>query len=150
MALSGEPVTAYSGCCLCFLFLHSSDFLRHNEKQLLKPWTILKYYTTKQFFLRAFPSSRSLCLSLKVVNCTIIFYSIFCIGMRDCFLPGRRQSYTVPGLYNFLGWPSSHQSKNFCTLYERPWRWGRLRAWGEEGDREWDGWIISPIQWTWV
>ena len=34
--------------------------------------------------------------------------------------------------------------------FERPWCWERLRA-GEEGDdREWDGWMASPTQWTWV
>ena len=27
---------------------------------------------------------------------------------------------------------------------------GKDRAGGEEGDREWDGWIASPTQWTWV
>ena len=26
----------------------------------------------------------------------------------------------------------------------------RLRAGGEEDDREWDGWMASPTQWTWV
>ena len=25
-----------------------------------------------------------------------------------------------------------------------------LRAGGEEGDRGWDGWFLSPTQWTWV
>ena len=27
---------------------------------------------------------------------------------------------------------------------------GRLRAGGEGDDREWDGWMASPTQWTWV
>ena len=31
----------------------------------------------------------------------------------------------------------------------RPWCWERLRA-GGGGDREWDGWMASLIQWTWV
>ena len=36
------------------------------------------------------------------------------------------------------------------THLKRPWCWERLRA-GEEGDdREWDGWMGSPTQWTWV
>ena len=30
------------------------------------------------------------------------------------------------------------------------WCWERLRAGGEEGAREWDGWMASPIQWPWV
>ena len=36
------------------------------------------------------------------------------------------------------------------THWKRPWCWERLKA-GEEGDdRGWDGWMASPIQWTWV
>ena len=31
-----------------------------------------------------------------------------------------------------------------------PWCWERLRAGGEGKDRGWDGWMISPTQWTWV
>ena len=34
--------------------------------------------------------------------------------------------------------------------FEKSWCWERLRA-GEEGDdRGWDGWMVSPTQWTWV
>ena len=36
------------------------------------------------------------------------------------------------------------------NLWERPWRWERLKAKGEEGGRGWDGWITSLIQWTWT
>ena len=28
--------------------------------------------------------------------------------------------------------------------------WERLRAGGEQGDRGWDGWMASPVQWTWI
>ena len=34
--------------------------------------------------------------------------------------------------------------------WKRPWCWKRLRARGDEDDREWDGWMVSPTQWTWV
>ena len=30
------------------------------------------------------------------------------------------------------------------------WCWERLRAEGEEGSREWDGWMASLMQWTWM
>ena len=30
------------------------------------------------------------------------------------------------------------------------WFWKRLKAGGEGDDREWDGWMASPTQWTWV
>ena len=35
---------------------------------------------------------------------------------------------------------------------KRPWCWERLRAWGEGGDRGWDGWMALLIQrtWTWA
>ena len=38
------------------------------------------------------------------------------------------------------------------TLWKRPWWSEGLRAGGEGGDREWDGWMASPNQWTrvWV
>ena len=36
------------------------------------------------------------------------------------------------------------------THRKRPWCWERLRARGEGGDRGWNGWMVSPTQWTWV
>ena len=36
------------------------------------------------------------------------------------------------------------------THLKRPWCWERLRAEGEGDDSEWDGWMASPTQWTWV
>ena len=35
------------------------------------------------------------------------------------------------------------------THWKRPWCWERLRAGREGVDREWDGWMASPTQWTW-
>ena len=39
-------------------------------------------------------------------------------------------------------WPPEVKKK-------RPWCWERLKV-GEGDDRGWDGWIVSPTQWTWV
>ena len=36
------------------------------------------------------------------------------------------------------------------THLNRPWYWERLKVGGEGDDREWDGWMASPTQWTWV
>ena len=36
------------------------------------------------------------------------------------------------------------------THWKRPCCWERLKAEGEDGDRGWDGWMASPIQWTWT
>ena len=44
-------------------------------------------------------------------------------------------------------WPPDE--KNWLHL-KRPWCWERLKAGGGEDDRGWDGWMASPIQWTWV
>ena len=34
--------------------------------------------------------------------------------------------------------------------WKRPWCWARLRAGEEGGNRGWNGWMVSPTQWTWV
>ena len=36
------------------------------------------------------------------------------------------------------------------THWKRPWCWERLKAGGEGDESGWDGWMASPIQWTWV
>ena len=36
------------------------------------------------------------------------------------------------------------------THWKRRWCWEGLRAGGEGDDREWDGWMAAPTQWTWV
>jgi len=36
------------------------------------------------------------------------------------------------------------------THLKRRWCWERLRAGGKGDDRGWDGWMISPTNWTWV
>ena len=33
---------------------------------------------------------------------------------------------------------------------KRPWCWERSKARGEGDNREWEGWMASPTQWTWV
>ena len=53
-------------------------------------------------------------------------------------------SSASPGYFNTLA--------TWCkelTHLKRPWCWERLKA-GEGADRGWDGWMASPIQWTWV
>ena len=48
---------------------------------------------------------------------------------------------------------SSNTLATWCeelTHLKRPWCWERLKAGGEGHDRGKDGWMASPIQWTWV
>ena len=49
-------------------------------------------------------------------------------------------------------WSSNTLATYFeeLTHWKRPWHWERLRAGGEVGGRGWNGWMASPIQWTWV
>ena len=45
----------------------------------------------------------------------------------------------------------SHSSScEELTHWKRPWCWEGLGAGGEGDDGGWDGWMASPIWWTWV
>ena len=52
------------------------------------------------------------------------------------------------------GWSwNSNTLVTWCeepTHLKRPWCWEGLGAGGEGDDRGWDGWRVSPMQWTWV
>ena len=51
----------------------------------------------------------------------------------------------------YLGW-SFNTLATWCkelTRWTKSWCWEKLKA-GEGGDRGWDGWMASPMQWTWV
>ena len=56
--------------------------------------------------------------------------------------------YSLEGLmlklqyFGHLMWRTDH--------WQRPWCWERLKAGGEGDDRGWDGWMASPMWWTWV
>ena len=55
-------------------------------------------------------------------------------------------------LPNTTSW-SSNTLATWCeglTHWKRPWCWERLKAGGKGDNREWDGWMASPTQWTWV
>ena len=48
---------------------------------------------------------------------------------------------------------SSNTLATLCeklTHLKRPCCWERLKAGGERDNRGWDGWVVSPTQWTWV
>ena len=49
-------------------------------------------------------------------------------------------------------WNSNTLATSFeeLTRWKRPWCWEGLGAGGEGDDREWDGWMASLTQWTWV
>ena len=48
---------------------------------------------------------------------------------------------------------SSYTLATWCKQlihWKSPWYWERLRTGREGDDRGWDGWMASPIWWTWV
>ena len=77
-------------------------------------------------------------------------------------LVGNQWIFIIYHALNLLSLPSeppgkpSWNSNNFSTWCEqlthwkRSWCWERLKAEGEEGNRGWDGWMASLIQWTWT
>ena len=61
-----------------------------------------------------------------------------------------KPEYSSEGL--MWNW-SSNTLATWCeklTHWKISWFWERLRAGGEGANRGWDGWMVSPIQWTWV
>ena len=44
-------------------------------------------------------------------------------------------------------WPPDAKS---WLIWKKPWCWERLKVGGEGDNRGWDGWMASPIQWTWI
>ena len=57
--------------------------------------------------------------------------------------------YSLEGLMLKLKLQYSGHLIQTADFWERPWWWERLKAEGGEGNRGWDGWMGSPIQWTW-
>ena len=57
-------------------------------------------------------------------------------------------------LERLSGWSwNSNTLANWCEELidlKRPWCWERLKAGGEGDDKGWDGWMVSPTQWTWI
>ena len=58
--------------------------------------------------------------------------------------------YTLVGLMLKLKLQCFGHLMQRTDSLEIPWCWERLKAGGEGDNRGWDGWMASPIQWTWV
>ena len=73
-----------------------------------------------------------------------------CMEIKPVNLKGNQLSI------HWKDWCWSWSSNNLATWCEqlthwkRPWFWERLKAEGEKGIRGWDGWMASPMQWTWT
>ena len=93
---------------------------------------------------------------LLFLNCVLEKTLEESLGLQgDPTSPSWRRS--VLGVH-WKDWYWSWNSNTLATWCEhlthlkRPWCWERLRAGGEGDDREWDGWMAPPTQWTrvWV
>ena len=68
------------------------------------------------------------------------------------FMDGTRLTYSTSYFCIQRSW-NAITLATWCeelTHWKRAWCWERLRAGGEGDNRRWDGWMASPIQWTWV
>ena len=88
---------------------------------------------------------RRLWVHFKVCHdvCPIILppsYKLDCVGVA-CSVFTRLCPF-VPMFIHFFKKESTH--------WKRLWCWERLRAGREGGNRGWDGWVATPIPWTWV
>ena len=91
---------------------------------------------------------------LMLLNCGVGEDSWEPLGLQgDTTSPSWRKSVLNN---DWKDWCWSWNSNTLATWWEelthlkRPWCWERLKAGGEGDDRAWDGWMVSPTQWTWV
>ena len=66
--------------------------------------------------------------------------------------PKGNHSWIFVGRTDAWSW-NSNTLATWCeelTHLRRPWCWEKLKVEGEGDDREWDGWMASLTQWTWV
>ena len=89
-----------------------------------------------------------------LLNCAVGEDSWESLGLQgDPTSPSLRRS--VRGVH-WKDWCWSWNSNTLDTWYEElthwkiPWCWERLKVGGERDNRRWEGWMASPIQWTWV
>ena len=91
---------------------------------------------------------------LMLLNCSVGEDSWGSLGLQgDLTSQSKRKSVLNIHWRDWCwGW-SSNTLATWCeelTHWKRPWCWERLKAGGEGDDRVGDGWMASPIQWTWV
>ena len=99
-------------------------------------------------------SSKCSQLWICLLSPKICLFCTFCVNGIIQNLPSCLTSFTYHDVFKFH--PCWSMYPYFIAFYvwilfhwKRAWCWGRLRAGGEGGDRGWDGWMASLIQWTW-
>ena len=69
---------------------------------------------------------------------------------NQSFLKEISPEYSLEGLMLKLKLQSFGHLVGRTNCWKRPWFGERLKAGGEGDNRGWDGWIASPMWWTWV
>ena len=69
---------------------------------------------------------------------------------NQCILKEISPEYSLEGLVLKLKLQYFGHLMWRTDSFKRPWCWERLKAERERDYRGWDGWMASPIQWTWV
>ena len=105
------------------------------------------FYKKKMWDLRVGQERRLRVEGLVLSNCGAGKYSWESLGQS--VLKEINLEYSLEGLMlklrlQYLG----HLMQR--AHWKRLWCWERLRAGGEGSNRQWDDWIASPTQWTWV
>ena len=97
---------------------------------------------------------RKLRAEVRLLNCGVAGDCWGSLGLQGD--PSSQSSRKSVLNIHWKDWGWSWNFNALATWWEkpshlkRPWCWERLRAGGQGDDREWDGWMVSPPQWTWV
>ena len=90
---------------------------------------------------------------LMLLKCGVGEDSWESLGLHgDTTSPSWRRSVLNIHFKDWWSW-NSYTLATWCkelTHLKRPWCWERLKVGAEEDDRGWDGWMVSPSQWTWI
>ena len=73
-------------------------------------------------------------------------------NLQSVFLLSTSLMYSVYvcGYIHWKDWCWSWSSKTLVTWLEKTLVLGKIEGRRRRGNREWDGWVASPTQWTWV
>ena len=89
-----------------------------------------------------------------LLNCDVGEDSWESLGLQgDPTSPSWRRSVLAVHWKDWCWSWNSNTLATWCkelTYWKRSWCWERLKVGGKGDDREWDGWMASPTQWTWA
>ena len=127
--------------CLCkvFIYLHILKYVYH---ELWRPLKIFnEFWGVSSAFVMAdwkYFQGFIYNLILKEINPD---YSLEALMLKLKLQYFGHLMWRADSLEKTLMWRADSLEKT---------HWERLRAWGEGGDRGWDVWLGSSIQWIWV